>query len=225
MSEIIQSERLPAAPPVTPEKATRNRDRTRAQILKAATMEFAQKGYDGARVEQIAARAETNKRMLYYYFQNKDELFQAVMEESYRSIREAERDLRLLEQPPIEAIRTLVTFTWDYYIEHPEFLGLLNSENFHRASHLRSPARLQTLNSPLIDTLQEVLLRGQREHVFRNGIDPLQLYISMAALSYFYLSNNHTLSAIFARDLASPKARVQRIQHILDVVLGYVLAN
>ena len=208
---------------VQPEKATRNRDRTRAQILLAATVEFADRGYDGARVEHIAARAGSNKRMLYYYFQNKEALFLAVMEESYRSIRQAEQALKLLEQSPIEAIRTLVTFTWNYYLEHPEFLGLLSSENFHQARHVSGSAALQTLNSPLIDTLQEVLVRGQRERVFRAGVDPLQLYISIAALGYFYLSNNHTLSAVFGRNLISPKAKVERLQHIVDVVFGYLL--
>jgi hypothetical protein len=119
-----------------------------------------------------------------------------------------------------------MTFTWNYYLEHPEFLGLLSSENFHQASHVRgSSAALQTLNTPLIDTLQEVLVRGQRERVFRSGVDALQFYISIAALGYFYLSNQHTLSAVFDRNLSSPKAKVERLQHIVDVVFGYLLID
>jgi len=207
------------------DKGTRNRERTRSAILSAATAEFAEHGFQGARLEHIAARAETNKRMVYYYFNSKDELFLAVMELAYKSIRDAERELRLLEQAPVDAIRTLVAFTWNYYLEHPEFIGLLNTENMHRASHLTTTSDLQALNSPLIDTLQEVLTRGQREGVFRGGVDPLQLYISIAAMSYFYLSNKHTLGAIFGRDLMATKAKAERLHHTLDVIVGYLLIN
>jgi AcrR family transcriptional regulator len=147
------------------------------------------------------------------------------MEQAYKSIRDAERELHLLEQAPIDAVRTLVTFTWNYYLEHPDFIGLLNTENQHRAAHLSETADLQALNSPLIETLQEVLARGQREGVFRGGVDPLQLYISIAAMSYFYLSNKHTLGAIFGRDLMTTKAKAERLHHTLDVIVGYLLIN
>ncbi|AJE97315.1 TetR/AcrR family transcriptional regulator [Pandoraea apista] len=206
-------------------RVTRNRDRTRAQILAAARDEFSLRGYEGARVEAIAERAGSNKRMLYYYFKNKDELFLAVMEETYRGIRDAEAELRLLDLPPIDAIRALVTFTWEYYLAHPEFLSLLNSENLYHAQHLRRSTDIRSLNSPLIDTLGEILARGHREKLFRGGVDPLQLYISIAALGYFYLSNNATLCTVFGRDLSTPKARLERLQHMIDMVLGYLLIN
>jgi AcrR family transcriptional regulator len=204
-------------------RATRNPDRTRAQILAAARDEFSLRGYEGARVEAIAERAGSNKRMLYYYFRSKDELFLAVMEDTYRGIRDAEAELRLLDLPPIDAIRALVTFTWEYYLAHPEFLSLLNSENLYHAQHLRRSTDIRSLNSPLIDTLGEILARGHREKLFRGGVDPLQLYISIAALGYFYLSNNATLCTVFGRDLATPKARLERLQHMIDMVLGYLL--
>ncbi|AJC19588.1 TetR/AcrR family transcriptional regulator [Pandoraea pulmonicola] len=204
-------------------RATRNADRTRAQILAAARDEFSLRGYEGARVEAIAERAGSNKRMLYYYFKSKDELFLAVMEDTYRGIRDAEAELRLLDLPPIDAIRALVTFTWEYYLAHPEFLSLLNSENLYHAQHLRRSTDIRSLNSPLIDTLGEILARGHREKLFRGGVDPLQLYISIAALGYFYLSNNATLCTVFGRDLATPKARLERLQHMIDMVLGYLL--
>ena len=191
----------------------------------AARDEFAEHGLGGARVDRIAERAGVDKRLLYYYFENKDSLFLAVLEDTYRSIRTAEQQLHLTDLPPAEAVRRLTEFTWNYYIEHPEFLTLLNSENLHRGRHLGQSRRAREMNSPLVATLGEILERGRAAGVFRVGIDPVQLYISIAGLSYFYLSNNHTLSAIFGRNLLSPKARSERLSHICDVILGYVLRD
>jgi AcrR family transcriptional regulator len=205
------------------EAPTRNRERTRSLILAAATDEFAENGFAGARIERIAERSGSNKRMLYYYFRNKEELFLAVMENTYKTIRDAESGLRLLDHPPVEAIRLLVTFTWDYYNRHPEFLNLLNTENLYHAAHIKKSKNIGLYNSKLIDTLSEILIRGQKEQLFRGGVDPLQLYISIAALSYFYLSNNDTLSAVFGRDLSTPKSKVERLQHMIDLVLGYLM--
>jgi AcrR family transcriptional regulator len=196
--------------------------RTQASILAAATREFALHGFGGARVDRIAARAKTNKRMLYYYYGNKERLFLAVLEAAYARIRAAETRLSLLDVEPIEGIRRLVEFTWNYYLAHPEFLTLLNSENLHRARHLKRSRNVRAMNSPVIETLAEVLARGARSGDFRNGVDALQLYISIAALSYFYLGNNHTLSAVFGRDLSAVRARRERLVHMTDVVLGYL---
>ncbi len=210
-----------------PSTTTRTRDATRSRelILLAARDEFSGHGLGGARVERIAERAGVNKKLLYHYFEDKDDLFRAVMEEAYLHIRQAEQALRLSDLPPADAVRRLTEFTWNYYLEHPEFLTLLNSENLHRARHVKASQRAQALNSPLIQTLGEVLERGRASGVFRGGVDPLQLYISIAGLSYFYLSNNHTLSAIFGRDLMAPKARNARLMHMCDVILGYVLRD
>lgn len=202
---------------------TRNKERTQSLILAAATEEFAEKGFAGARIEKIAERSGSNKRMLYYYYQNKEDLFLAVMESAYKTIRDAESELHLLDLQPVEAIRRLITFTWDYYLQHPEFLRLLNTENLYHAEHIRRSKNIGFYNSKLIDTLNEILIRGQSEKLFRGGVDPLQLYISIAALSYFYLSNNDTLSAVFGRDLNTPKAKVERLQHMTDIVLGYLM--
>jgi AcrR family transcriptional regulator len=213
--------RSPAAAP--PEPRSRDADRSQQSILNAARVEFAEHGLGGARVDRIAERAGLNKRLIYYYFENKDGLFLAVLEDTYMSIREAEKQLHLTDLAPAEAIRRLTEFTWDYYIAHPEFLTLLNSENLHRAQHLEGSARIREMNSPLIQTLGEILERGRIEGVFRGGVDPMQLYISIAGLAYFYLSNNHTLSAIFGRNLMSARARSERLSHITEVILGYVL--
>jgi AcrR family transcriptional regulator len=207
------------------EERLRDADRSQATILAAARDEFAESGLGGARMDRIAERAGLNKRLIYYYFEDKEKLFQAVLEQAYLDIREQERKLNLLAVPPAEAVRRLVEFTWKYYLDHPEFLTLLNSANLHRARHLENSERVREMNSPLIATLGEVLERGRKEGTFRGGVDPVQLYVSIAGLSYFYLSNNHTLSAIFGRDLLSAKARNERLQHMCDVILGYVLRD
>lgn len=205
------------------ELRTRDADRTQQEILAAAMSEFAERGLGGARIDGIAERAGVNKRLIYYYFGNKEGLFLAVLEQTYADIREAERALHLEMADPAEAVRRLVAFTWNHYLEHPEFLTLLNSENLHRARHLQQSQRIREMNSPLIQTLADVLERGRSEGLFRGGVDPVQLYISIAGLAYFYLSNNHTLSTIFGRDLMSPKALSERLSHITEVVMGYVL--
>jgi AcrR family transcriptional regulator len=196
--------------------------RNQGRILRAAVAEFARYGLGGARVDRIAARAGANKRMLYYYFGNKDDLFLAVLEDSYARIRSAERALHLTDLDPREAMRRLVEFTWNYYLEHPEFLTLLNSENLHRGRHIRRSRNIIAMHSPFVAMIKQVLERGARAGEFRRGVDPVQLYISIAALGYFYLSNRHTLSAIFERDLMLPRHMNARLHHMVDLVLGYL---
>jgi AcrR family transcriptional regulator len=200
----------------------RDAEPTRARILAAARQEFARVGLGGARVDGIAALAGANKRMLYYYFGSKDELFRAVLEATYEHIRESEKALHLDAVDPAEAIRRLVAFTWNYYLEHPEFLSLLNSENLHRAEHLKRSTRVRRMHSPFVAMIREILDRGREAGVFRDGVDAVQLYISIAGLSYFYLANNYTLSAIFGRDLKARKARDARLAHMTEFVLGYL---
>lgn len=216
---------MSSTPTPVAEERLRDADRSQNTILIAARDEFSEHGLGGARMDRIAERAGLNKRLIYYYFEDKERLFQAVLEQAYRDIREEEQQLNLLHLKPEIALRRLVEFTWNYYLEHPEFLTLLNSANLHRARHLAQSERARQLNSPLIATLAEVVERGHADGTFRGGIDPLQLYVSIAGLSYFYLSNNHTLSAIFGRDLMTPKAHNERLSHMCDVILGYVLRN
>jgi len=192
------------------------------RILNAATAEFARFGLGGARVDRIAERAGANKRMLYYYYGNKEALFLAVMEASYERIRTAERSLKLGETDPEEGIRRLVEFTWTYYLKNPEFLTLLNSENLHKARHIRRSKNIPAMHSPFVATIEDLLRRGARAGQFRRGVDAVQLYISIASLSYFYQSNRHTLSTVFARDLFSPRNRAERLKHMVELVLGYL---
>ncbi|HTP72709.1 MAG TPA: TetR/AcrR family transcriptional regulator [Burkholderiaceae bacterium] len=213
---------MPSPKPRSAAAVPRDREQTRARILAAAKAEFAHGGLGGARVDRIATGAGANKRMLYYYFDSKDGLFRAVLEAAYEHIRESEKALHLEEVDPPEAIRRLIAFTWNYYLEHPEFLSLLNSANLHRAEHLRPSSKVRRMHSPFVAMIGEILQRGVRAGVFRDGVDAVQLYISIAALAYFYLGNNYTLSAIFGRDLKAKKARDERLAHMTELVLGYL---
>ena len=203
-------------------KNGRDPERTRGRILDAATAEFARFGLGGARVDRIAQRAGANKRMLYYYFGSKEALFLAALEASYARIRSAEKDLDLEHRDPREALRRLVEFTWKYYLDHPEFMTLLNSENLHKGRHVQRSKRAHRLHSPLVETLRAILRRGERDGLFRAGIDPVQLYISIAGEGYFYLSNRYTLSRIFERDLMAPRALAGRARHITQTILNSV---
>lgn len=209
----------------TASESQRDAKRSQGIILAAARDEFAEHGLGGARMDRIAERAKLNKRLIYYYFTSKDDLFLAVLEGTYADIRAAEMQLHLTDLAPAQAIRRLTEFTWDYYLQHPEFITLLNTANLHQARHLTKSERVREMNSPLIQTLGEILERGRIGGVFRGGVDPMQLYISIAGLAYFYLSNNYTLSAIFGRNLMTAKAHSERLSHMCDVILGYVLMD
>jgi AcrR family transcriptional regulator len=203
-------------------KVTRNPERTSEQILKAATEEFTEHGFAGARVDAIAARAGINKRMLYHYYGNKDDLFLAVMENAYAEIRSHEHELELDRLDPVAAVRELVNYTFNYFVDKPSFIRLLNTENLHEARHIKRSKRIPEMHSPLIVQIERVLARGAAAGVFRTDVDPVQLYISIASLGYFYLSNIHTLATIFDKDLHAPRALADRLAHIEDVVIGYL---
>jgi AcrR family transcriptional regulator len=200
----------------------RDPERTRATILAAATVEFTTKGLKGARVDAIARRSGANKRMIYHYFGNKEGLYLAVLESAYAAIRTAEIGLNVVERDPVDGMRELLQFTWRYFIEHPEFLSLLATENLNRASYLKKSRRIRELHSPLVGMISTLLDRGVEKGVFRRGVDPVQLYISIAALGFFYFSNRYTLSTIFGRDFSARDELAERSRHILDVVLGYL---
>lgn len=202
---------------------SRDSERSKLAILTAAREEFSRVGLGGARVDRIAQKAMVDKKLVYYYFKDKDQLFAAVLESVYAEIRDDQLYLDLKQMPPLIALRRMVEFTWDYYNAHPEFITLLNSENLHQARHLSGSTRIRDLNSPLLLALGDILERGQKQGLFRAGIDPMQLYITIAGCSYFYLSNIHTLTAVFSRDFASAKMRTQRLAHITEVISAFVL--
>lgn len=201
---------------------TRNPERTRKQILDAATVEFTNKGIEGARTDEIARAAGVSKRMLFHYFNSKDGLFQAVLEKIYLDIRSAEENLDLTGRDPIEAMAELCIFSFEWFAKHPEFMAILNEENLHGAVHAKASDSVLTLNMPLVDIISKVLKKGEKEGFFRPDVDPVELYISIAGVSYLYFSNMHTLSEIFGRDLSSREELDKRRQHVVEVILGYL---
>lgn len=200
-------------------RRSKPRASTQSLILAAAQQEFAAKGLAGARVNTIAARAGANKRLIYYYFGSKKGLYLAVLEQVYESLRGAERKLNLEHTQPETAIRRLIEFNFDYCRRHPELISLINNENLHRATHLRASGKVRELHSPFVKMIDNILKRGITKGVFRRGLDPVHVYITIASIGYFYLSNNWTLSAIFGRNLSSPSACEQRKKHNIDMIL------
>ena len=200
----------------------RNPEVTRREILEAARAEFSERGLDGARVDRIAERADANKRLIYHYFNSKEELYSTVLEDVYREIRIGEHGLDLVHKPPVEAMRGLVRFTFEHFLANPWFISMLNNENLHRARYLKRLPTIRELHSPLINQIEDILERGVETGDFRDDVDPVQLYITIAALGYFYLSNVHTLSTVFGRDLASKDRLDTRLAHIEEVVMGYL---
>ena len=210
------------AKPATAARVKRQPEQTRRRLFEAAQAEFAAKGLAGARIDQIARRAGSNKRMLYQYFGNKEVLWLRVLERAYEAMREEEKLLDVGRLEPVEGMRWLVLFNIRYTAAHPEFVALLNSENLHRARYLKQSVKVPSLYSPLLAMIADLLRRGRKAGVFRDGVDAMQLYISIASLGYFYCSNIYTLSTIFGRDLATASARRERDHHVVDMVLGYL---
>lgn len=201
------------------EAMPRDAGQTRKRILDAATVEFARKGLGGARVDAIAARAKSNKRMIYHYFGSKEGLFTAVLENAYLGIRSAEQSLKLEELPPEEAIARLVRFTWSYYLAHPEFLTLVNSENLHRAKHLKTSEAIRRSSGQLVAMVGRILERGVKAGVFRPGVDPVQLNITIAAIGYYYFTNRFTGAIVYERDYMAPANLDARLAFNLDTIL------
>ncbi len=180
---------------------TRDADQTRARILKAARNEFMRHGYSGARIERISRTGKSSDRMIYYYFGSKEALYIEVLEGVYTELGAAESRLVLDESRPVEALRTLIAFTWDYYLAHPEFVALLSNENLQRGRHITKSLTVKQLSRPVLDILGKILDEGARQGLFRTDLDVRRVYLTLAALGYFYLSNRYTLSSFLGSDL------------------------
>ena len=217
MSITIDDAAKPARKP-----RIRDAEATRARILDAAKKEFAKNGLGGARVDVIAEKAKANKRMIYHYFESKEGLFQTVLEAVYLDIRTAEQKLHLEDLAPKAALEKLVRFTWDYYLKNPEFLTLVNSENLHRAKHLKKSEIVKSSSRKLVNMVGGLLERGVKEGVFREGIDPVQLNITIAAVGYYYLTNRFTGSIIYERDLMADEALEKRINFNIETIMHLV---
>ena len=198
---------------------------TQKRILAAAKAEFASHGLGGARVDTIAERANANKRMIYHYFGNKEDLFRAVLEDAYGDIRMAERRLELDRLEPEEAIDRLVEFTWAYYLKHPEFLTLVNSENLHRARHLKTSSLIPELHRPFVEMVQSIIDRGVAKGVFRDDVDAVNLNITIAAIGYYYLTNRFTGAIVYDRNLMTRKRLDERLQFNLKTIRRLLLKS
>lgn len=206
------------------EKPSRTNDpaRTMAGILEVATAEFAAKGLSGARIDEIASITQTSKRMIYYYFDSKEGLYLAVLEEAYRRIRQIEQQLHLEDLAPEEALRKLVGFTVDYQWNNPDFVRLVMNENIHRGEFLARSKTIQGLNIPVVHAIQQVYERGVEQGVFRENLDPLDLHMTMSALSFFNVSNHHTFSLIFKHSLENAANFQARRDSIIETMVRYV---
>lgn len=212
----------PKAEAGSTEVRQRNPVRTRADILKAARDEFCENGLNGARVDAIAERAKANKRLLYHYFGNKEALYSAVLVDAYQEIRGGERELKLSLYDPVEAMERLVRFTFRHFLANPWFPRLLAVENLQNARFLKRISDIPSINSPLVEELVDILERGRSEGLFRTDVDPVQLYVSIAGLSYFYVSNSKTLSVIFDRDFESITMIQDREAHAVQMIMAYL---
>lgn len=207
----------------SPGPARRNAERTRAAILDAALVELSAKGLGGARVDEIATRSGTNKRMIYHYFASKEGLYLAALERTYAELRNAEQQLELTSMGPDAAMRQLTRFSFRYFRNNPHFIAMLNTENLHQARILRTSKRIREMHSPLVELIDTILKRGQAAGVMRRDVvDPVQLYISIASLGYFYFSNSATLSTIFARDLLAEDTIEAREAHVVEMVMAFL---
>lgn len=206
----------------TRDKVTRNPEASRARILEAARIEFVTHGLNGARVDRIAAQSGANKNLIYHYFGSKEALYLAVLERIYACLRESQKDEDLRGLPPLEGMRRLVGNTFDHFVATPDLIRLMSVENIHYGQHLKRSEAIRPLYGRLLDTLRQILRRGQAEGVFRAHVDEVDLYLSISGLAYFFLSNQHTLSWLLERDFVAPERVAARRRHVVEMVLSYL---
>jgi AcrR family transcriptional regulator len=194
----------------------------RARILGAATAEFASRGFKGASMDAIAARTNTTRALINYYFGGKEQLYLAVLERVYAEIRAAEIELDLNHLPPVEAIRCIVEFTCNYYVEHEDFVRLVVAENQAKGRHMKKSAALRTVNRPIVETLGTVIARGQADGTFRADVDPIDVHMAIAALGMFNVTNQYTFGAIFQRAMGAKGDVSKRRRMVADMVLSWL---
>jgi AcrR family transcriptional regulator len=213
-----------AVPHNTAPARQRDAERTRTEILDAATSEFADQGFAGARVDEIAARMRTTKRMIYYYFGGKEQLYIEVLERAYARIRAVEREVDVDDLDPRTAIRRLAELTFDHHDSHPDFIRLVSIENIHHAEHMRKSKQLASLKNPVIELIERILERGRAESLFRRDVDPIDVHMMISAFCVFRVANRHTFRTLFDRDLADPARRDHYRGMLGDMVVEYLSA-
>jgi AcrR family transcriptional regulator len=196
--------------------------RTKREILEVATREFADQGYAGARVDEIAARTRTTKRMIYYYFGGKEQLYVAVLEAAYAGIRAAEREVDVDHLDPRAAIRRLAELTFDHHESHPDFIRLVSIENVHRGEHIAKFSSFAPLNSPAIELIGRILERGRAEGIFKRDVDAIDVHMLISSYCVFRVANRHTFGTIFDRDLLDPARRDRYRTMLGDLVVDYL---
>jgi AcrR family transcriptional regulator len=206
----------------TVQERQRDAERTQREILDVATREFADRGYAGARVDEIAARTRTTKRMIYYYFGSKERLFVAVLERAYAAIRAAEQTIEVDHLEPAAAIRRLAELTFDHHESHPDFIRLVSIENIHRATHIAGHQELAGQNTPAIELIERILERGRAAGSFTRDVDAVDLHMMISAFCVFRVANRHTFGAIFGRDPLDPELRERYRTMLGDMVTGYL---
>ena len=206
------------------ERLTRKNDpdATKENILKIATEEFVAAGFSGARVDEIAERTKTSKRMIYYYFGGKEGLYLAVLEQAYTKIRTLESKLDLQSMPPVQAMAQLIESTFDHDDQNPDFVRLVSIENIHRAEHMKRSVVLSQMNIAVIDIITEILARGYADGSFSRRVDPVDLHMMISAQCFFRVSNRHTFGAIFERDLSSDELKKRHKALIVDAILAFL---
>ncbi len=195
-----------------------------ANIITIATAEFARNGLSGARMDEIAAKTRTSKRMIYYYFGDKDGLYRRVLEEAYRKVRDGEQKLDLDHLPPVEALKRLVEFTFDHHSRNPDFIRLVMIENIHHGEYMTESAAIRDVNAGAIRKLEDICRRGQEEGSFR-VVDPVEIHWHISALSFFNVSNRATFSGIFGSELFTGDGQDRLREHVVDMMLRYVLVQ
>ena len=212
-------------PRTSSEMPTRRRDPegTKREILDVATHEFAERGFSGGRVDEIAARTQTTKRMIYYYFGSKAQLYTAVLERCYGTIRLAENAVDVDALGPVAAIRRLAELTFDHHESHPDFIRLVTVENIHGAEHIAASPALKTMGNPALDVITRILRAGREQGVFTNRTaDPLDVHMMISSFCVFRIANRHTFGALFGRDLTDPGLRGHYRAMVGDLVVAYL---
>jgi AcrR family transcriptional regulator len=222
---ILAPSKLRDVPAKPKPELQRDAERTRGELLAVATEVFAESGYSGARVDEIAERTRTTKRMIYYYFGGKEQLYLAVLEDAYRGIREAEQKLRVDHVDPVVAIRRLAELTFDHHIAHDAFIRLVSIENIHRGEFIAKLESLREISAPATSVLDEILQAGRAEGKFRDDVDALDVHIVISAFCIFRTANRHTFQAIFGRDMLDPGDRERYRRMLGDLVVEYLTAH
>ncbi|PRY76320.1 AcrR family transcriptional regulator [Yoonia maritima] len=214
-----------AKPKASRQRATWKQDpeAVKADILRVAREEFAAHGLSGARAQEIASRTKTSKRMIFYYFKDKESLYREVLEQAYRDVRNGEKALELENLDPVAALRKLVSYTFDHHRQNEDFIRLVMIENIHRGSHVAASETIKAGNSPAVEQLQEILERGMQQGIFRSDINPLQLHWKISGLCFFNVSNESTFSVIFGNEIATQEGQIALRDDVVHTIVNSVL--